>query len=77
MVQLWIRKHNHPVDPITRIATSDYTFSLNPGLKKMSDYEKVGKSYSKFTNNVSFGKGAGSGEIILTKFYKTSGYVVA
>jgi hypothetical protein len=77
MIQLWIRKHNHPVDPVTRIATSDYTFSLNPGLKKMSDYEKVGNSYAKFTNNVSFGRGAGSGEIILTKFYKKSGYVVA
>jgi len=61
MIQLWIRKHGHPIDPVTRITTSDYTFSLNPGLKKMSDYEKVGNSYAKFTDNISYGKGAGAG----------------
>jgi hypothetical protein len=43
----------------------------------MSGYEKFGNSYAKFTNNVNFGKGARSGEIILTKFYKKSGYVLA
>ena len=67
ILQVWLREHNDTNGhPIVKLPEFDFEtmaiwgdwggFSWNPGLRRLSDYEKIGSSYSKFGTEVSISK---------------------
>jgi hypothetical protein len=66
---VWIQKHGLPIQSGTRKSLSRYTFSFNPGLKRLSDYIPI-ESYTKLTLNSSYGLGAGYAEDHISWYYK-------
>ncbi len=71
-VQPWIQKHDLPFIPGTRKPKTDISISLNPGLRRLSDYRDIG-TYAGFTNNGSYGKSAGTAEWYISNYYVKRG----
>lgn len=79
IIQYWLRERTdtmgHPLEG--DLLALNYIgrwhgFSFNPGLKRMSDYEKVGKSYEAITSNLTLD--AGNSEAEIGCVYKDLGY---
>jgi hypothetical protein len=82
ILQVWIRAHDdtnsHPIVnlpkfnvPTMSIDSEWHGFSWNPGLRRMSDYKRLG-GYSQFRHRNSFGS-----EIAISKKYRSLGYYAA
>lgn len=85
IIQLWLRErydtNGHPIEPGTNLLALNYEngnwngFSFNPGLKRLSDYKKIG-SYKTVVENYDQLTGV-HGESNIGKQYRDIGYRAA